>query len=131
VDFAFSLSGADVVHPYTVRGEDLGTYSAKLDKQSDAELCATHNYTLPARRVALGLSQRTCGFVHRARSWAATKGYLSRHSKVKKKNPNPGLAKQMQVRHRRVASSICQGGGFSCTRRLCALLRALSRRCST
>ena len=60
VDFAFTLAPSDVVHPYTVRGEDLETYSRKLDSQADEEL------------------------------WAASKAYLQRHAKAVARNPELG-----------------------------------------
>ncbi len=48
---------ASQVHPYTVRGEDLETYSQKLDEQSDEAL------------------------------WTATQAYLQRHAKAVGRNP--------------------------------------------
>ena len=46
VDFAFSLSPSDVVHPYTVKGESLEEYSTRLDKQPDADVWETTRYAL-------------------------------------------------------------------------------------
>jgi len=45
------------VHPYTVRGEDLETYSQKLDEQPDEAL------------------------------WSASQAYLQRHAKAVGRNP--------------------------------------------
>ena len=52
-----SLPPVSQVHPYTVRGEDLETYSQKLDEQSDEAL------------------------------WSATQAYLQRHAKAVGRNP--------------------------------------------
>lgn len=51
------MCGRAQVHPYTVRGEDLETYSQKLDEQPDEAL------------------------------WSASQAYLQRHAKAVGRNP--------------------------------------------